>query len=99
MRYALLEAGARLARRGQLPEADRVFFVRRAELESTLAGDPAPALAVLAAARWSDYQRQLRLDPPHVIEVAATGSTATSARPSRADGAGGLLRGLGASGP
>src|SRR5262249_52812687 len=101
MRYALLEAGARLVQRGLLTRAERVFFLRRGELESALLGDGTADLAARAEARRSDYQHQLQVDPPHTIEVPAPGPLVVPAlvphsRASR-DQSSTLVRGLGAS--
>jgi hypothetical protein len=71
MRHALLEAGARFARRGPLPDHERVLFLRRSELEQALRGSPALDLGPTSAARESEYRQQHLVDPPQMIEIAA----------------------------
>jgi pyruvate,water dikinase len=64
MRYSLLETGRRLAERGLLVDAQRVFYLLRAEVEKALAGQPATDLLQRSEARWADYRRQQAMDPP-----------------------------------
>ncbi|HET6319250.1 MAG TPA: PEP-utilizing enzyme, partial [Chloroflexota bacterium] len=79
MRYALLEAGRRFAARGLLSGRERVFFLRRPELETLLDGQPVAGLRVaglrvaglpvaeLADARWRTYEAHKQHKPPQTI--------------------------------
>ncbi len=100
LRYALLEAGARFARRGQLADAEKIFFMRRTELEAALCGASATDMRATADARWSDYQQRLHQDPPYTIGVTESGIATVGSRPPQAqkpDHDDALVRGLGAS--
>jgi rifampicin phosphotransferase len=67
LRYALLEAGERFTRRRLLPVRDRVFFVRRPELEAVLSGGTVSNLGSLAEARWHAYQAQKSHRPSALV--------------------------------
>jgi phosphohistidine swiveling domain-containing protein len=76
--------------------SERVFFLRRGELESALLGDVPAELGIRAEARWQAYQRQLRADPPQTIEVTEAGQLRGQQRPESTPKPT-LLEGLGAS--
>ena len=67
MRYALLEAGARFAARGLLSGRDRVFFLRRPELELLLDGQRVEGLPASADARWVTYEQHKKAKPPQTL--------------------------------
>jgi pyruvate,water dikinase len=67
MRYALLEAGRRFAARGLLSGHERVFFLRRPELEALLEGQPVARLPELTDARWGTYEAHKQHTPPQTI--------------------------------
>lgn len=64
LRYALLEAGRRLAQQGVLADPEQVWFLRRDEFETALAGHAADDLAGRAAARQETHTRQQTQKPP-----------------------------------
>jgi pyruvate,water dikinase len=64
MRGALLELGARLARRGALADRDDIFFLELAELRAVVAGAP---LHAAVAARKAEFAYDQTLTPPAVI--------------------------------
>jgi pyruvate,water dikinase len=64
MRYALLEAGRRLAARGLLTEPEQIWYLHRAELEAALVGTGAAGLAERAAQRQREHLRQEAEGPP-----------------------------------
>jgi pyruvate,water dikinase len=113
MRYALLEAGRRFAARGLLSERERVFFLRRPELEALLDGQPVEGLPALADARLVTYEQHKKVKPPQTIggstnpkkarQHAASGheapanGAAAGSTNGAAHGAGHEVRGLGAS--
>jgi rifampicin phosphotransferase len=63
LRYAALEAGARLHARSELDALDDVFFLRHEELTAALRGESG-RLRRLVTSRRSDYERTAALDPP-----------------------------------
>jgi len=67
MRYALLEAGGRFTARGLLSDRERVFFLRRPELELLLAGQRVDGLPALADARWVTYEQHKKVKPPQTL--------------------------------
>lgn len=69
LRYALLEGGRRLSARGLLAEPERVWYLRRPELEGTLAGNPPGILRELAEHRCVEHQRQRASKPPPFLRV------------------------------
>lgn len=69
LRYALLDAGRRLSARRLLSAAERVWYLRRPEMEGALAGDEAIALCELAEHRYAEYQRQQAIQPPLLLRV------------------------------
>jgi pyruvate,water dikinase len=64
LRYALLEAGRRLAGRGLLAAPDHVWYLRLAELDAALAGEHSADLAERAAVRHRERIRQEAEGPP-----------------------------------
>ena len=73
-RAAIVALGGRLVERGVLPEAEDVFFLRRATLRGLVEGTTSPVAAEQEArANRAAYQEQLRTTPPRVYgeEVAA----------------------------
>ena len=64
MRYALLEAGRRFVRQNLLGEAERGLYLRRSELEETLAGHPLATPPGEIEERWLEHQRQKSVSPP-----------------------------------
>jgi phosphohistidine swiveling domain-containing protein len=66
LRYAALEAGARLHARSTLDAVDDVFFLRHEELTAALRGEALPP-EELATSRRADYRRAAGLRPPQYI--------------------------------
>lgn len=82
MRYALLEAGRRLAERGFLVDEQRVFFLFRAEVEKALTGQPAADLLQRAEARWTEHKRQQVMElPPQTFGTKPEASSAPPRHP------------------
>jgi rifampicin phosphotransferase len=69
LRYALLEAGHRLSARGLLTMPERVWYLRRPELEGALAGNRAGTLRDRAEHRHAEHQRQQANEPPIRLRV------------------------------
>jgi pyruvate,water dikinase len=92
MRYALLEAGRRLRQRGLLTARERVFFLRRPELESLLEGASVAGLPELAEARRRAYEDKKRRRPARVVR-GPSGRAGDGAPPAAAVPPGGGLVG------
>ncbi len=67
VRYALLEAGRRLAGRSVLPDPERIWYLRWPEIEAALAGDAADDLSTRSEARLAEHRRQQAEGPPPAI--------------------------------
>ena len=66
MRRAVLRIGEALVERGLLERSDDVFFLRRDELEASLAGE-GQVTAAVTAERRAERERNARLTPPMLI--------------------------------
>jgi pyruvate,water dikinase len=66
MRRAVLRIGAALADRGEIAEADDVFFLTRAEVLAKLDGGP-PTSAIDVPGRRALWSEQARLMPPRMV--------------------------------
>jgi phosphohistidine swiveling domain-containing protein len=100
MRYALLEAGRRFRQRGLLTDRERVFFLRRPELESLLEGASVAGLSELTEARRRAYEDQKGRRPARVVRGPSgrAGARETGAPPAAAVPPGGGLPGVPAGG-
>jgi pyruvate,water dikinase len=68
IRMLLAAAGPRLADRGVLPSADRVFYLRHSELHAVLTGHPGPGVAEIER-RHRELERCNTLSLPELVEA------------------------------
>jgi len=67
LRRFLLELGRRLAKRGQLADANDIFFLEIEELQPGFLWDVRTDLRALVARRRAEYERNSKLTPPSIV--------------------------------
>jgi rifampicin phosphotransferase len=82
VRRAALEAGARLADRGSIPEPQDVFFLEIGEIQGALGR--AERLHALVEGRAGERQRALRSEAPHILGQAPAVAPSFAALPEKA---------------